>query len=89
MVPSKKTTYGEYETIKSAIKSSRLRGVGAGHVTRIDNDRMAKKIFNANCRARGRLRTRWIDSVEQDVKRLKVNNWKMVAEDRQQWENVV
>ena len=61
---------------------------------RMDNDRAVKKTLNTNCnmignRMRGRPRKRWIDSVEEDVKKLKVNNWKMVAEDRQQWRNVV
>src|ERR1700744_5598107 len=80
------------ETIVSAVKSSSLRW--AGHVMRMDNDRAVKKTLNTNCnmignRTRGRTRKRWIDSVEEDVKKLKVNNWKMVAEDRQQWRNVV
>ena len=61
---------------------------------RMENDRMAKKIFNTNCdmignRARGRPRKRWIDSVEEDVKKLGISNWKRVSEDRQQWLNVV
>ena len=80
------------ETIVGAIKSSRLRW--AGHVTRMEDDRAAKKVLNTNCnmigaRTRGRPRKRWIDSVEEDVKRLNVSNWKKVAEDRLQWRSVV
>lgn len=80
------------ETIVGAIKSSRLRW--AGHVIRMDNSRAVKRTLLTNCgtigtRARGRPRKRWIENVEEDVKKLQVNDWKRVAEDRQQWRTVV
>src|SRR5262249_6622850 len=80
------------ETIVGAIKSSRLRC--EGHVLRMENDRAVKRTLQINCktignRARGRPRKRWIENVDEDIKKLQVNNWKRVAEDRQQWRNVV
>jgi hypothetical protein len=81
--------FGE-ETISGAIKSARLRW--AGHVARMDQNRNAKKAFDKNFdgnRARGRPRKRWLDCVEEDAEKLGVNAWRSLAEDRQQWRNLV
>lgn len=48
----------------------------------MDYDRAAKKIIRTNMIGRGRTRKRWVDSVEEDVKKLGVNSWKSVTEDR-------
>ena len=74
------------ENIVSVIKSARLRWLG--HVMRMSDDRVAKKVFVNNVegtRPRGRPRKRWIDCVESDLKELGTRNWKVVAEDRQRW----
>jgi hypothetical protein len=37
----------------------------------------------------GRPKTRWEDVVLEDMRRLNVNNWKKVAQDRVRWKEVV
>ena len=65
------------ETIVGAIKSTRLRW--AGYVARMDKDRMPRKALDSkfgNNRARGRPRKRWLDGVEEHVRKLDVNEWR-------------
>jgi len=78
------------ENIVSVIKSARLRWFG--HVLRMDDDRVAKKVLEKNVegsRSRGRPKKRWMDSVEGDLRELGVRNWKVLAEDRLKWRNEV
>jgi hypothetical protein len=37
----------------------------------------------------GRPKTRWEDNVLGDIRSLNVNNWKKVAQDRDEWKEVV
>jgi hypothetical protein len=63
-----------------------------GHVERMSNDRMPKMILNAKMegdRKRGRPKKRWINDVEQDLRKLGIRNWRSRAGDRQQWRAVV
>lgn len=81
--------YGD-ETLVGAIKSARLRW--AGHVARMDEDRMPKKVMDRNFdnnRSRGRPRKRWLDGVEEDARKLDVGQWRSLAQDRSRWRNVV
>lgn len=78
------------ETLIGAIKSARLRW--AGHVVRMSDDRTAKKALDRNfsgTRARGRPRKRWLDCVEEDVRKLGVTSWRNLAGDRLKWRQVV
>jgi hypothetical protein len=78
------------ETITNVIKAGRLRW--AGHVTRMNDERIVKRIFTRRVegtRAKGRPRKRWIDCVEEDSRKLGVSNWRTCAENRQQWVAVV
>lgn len=78
------------ENIISVIKSARLRW--AGHVIRMNDDRVAKKVLVNRVdgtRPRGRPKKRWIDCVESDIQELGVRNWKVAAEDRQKWRSEV
>ena len=78
------------ENIVSAIKAARLRW--AGHVIRMKNDRVAKKVLVSQfdgSRPIGRPKKRWIDCVEGDLRELGIRNWKAVAEDRQRWRSAV
>jgi len=55
---------------------------------RMDNDRTLKKIFNtkpAGARRVGRLKLRWEDGVDQDMRISGVKNWKKVALERDEW----
>ena len=68
------------ETITNVIKAVRLRW--AGHVARIDDDRIVKRIFTRRIEG-----TR--DCVEEDSKELGVEDWKTCSKNRQQWRTVV
>jgi hypothetical protein len=37
----------------------------------------------------GRSKTRWEDDVLEDIKSMKVRNWKKVAQNRDRWKKVV
>jgi len=37
----------------------------------------------------GRLRLRWMDQVEEDLKRMKTVGWRTKVEDRQEWNRIV
>jgi hypothetical protein len=37
----------------------------------------------------GRPKTRWVDDVRKDIQKLKVPNWKILAQDRRKWKELV
>jgi hypothetical protein len=54
----------------------------------MNSDRTLKKIFNTKpdgARSAGRLKLRWEDGVDQDMRILLVKNWKKVALNRDEW----
>jgi hypothetical protein len=58
----------------------------------MSNDRMPKMILNAKMegdRKRGHRKKRWINDVEQDLRKLGIRNWRSRAGDHQQWRAVV
>jgi endonuclease/exonuclease/phosphatase family metal-dependent hydrolase len=72
------------------VKSQRLRWVG--HVERMDDTRMARKIMREKlyCRRRkGRPRNRWMDGVEADLTAMNVRGWRGKARDREEWRGIV
>jgi hypothetical protein len=40
-------------------------------------------------RPRERLRKRWMDVVEEDLKRIGVNDWRNIIHDREKWREIV
>jgi hypothetical protein len=50
-----------------------------GNVTRMDNEREVKKIFESKPRGRrrrkGRPRLRWVEDVEKDLQEMNVKRW--------------
>jgi hypothetical protein len=71
--------------IVTSIKARRLEW--AGHVVRMDDERMVKSVFLGNPGGRrkpGRPRLRWLDCVEDDLKTLGVRRWRKRAEDREE-----
>jgi hypothetical protein len=74
------------EVLITSIKVRRLEW--AGHVVRMDDERMVKIMFLGNPGGRRkprRPRLRWLDCVEDDLKILGVRRRKKIAEDREEW----
>jgi hypothetical protein len=60
----------------------------AGHVERMDDKRMVKRVFLGKPEGRrnpGRPRLRWLDWVEDNLKTLGVRRRREMAEDREEW----
>ena len=65
------------------IKSQGLRWVA--HVNRMGTTRTVKKLTEwepYSSRPVGRPRMRWLDQVEEDLKKMKVRNWREKCKDR-------
>ena len=78
------------EDIIKFIKSQRLRW--AVHVMRKEKTRTTRKITEwmpYKTRSAGRPRLRWMDQVEEDLKRMKIIGWRAKVEDRQEWNRIV
>ncbi|PNF32229.1 hypothetical protein B7P43_G17837 [Cryptotermes secundus] len=77
--------------ISVMIKLKRLQW--AGHVQRMDKEHIPRKILYSTIGGRrrvGKPRTRWIDVVEEDAKKLMgVRNWKRAAHDREEWRGLI
>jgi hypothetical protein len=59
-----------------------------GHIQRMDTSRTAERIFEwkpIGRRSLGRPRLRWLDDLCDNLKVLKVRNWKKLATDRKVW----
>jgi len=59
-----------------------------GHLDRMEEDRMPKKIFSQELegtRRRGRPRKRWKEEVERDFQVLVVRRWRELVADRKKW----
>ena len=72
------------------IKSQRLCWVA--HVIRMDTTRTVKKLTEwepCSSRPVGRARLRWLDQVEEDLKKMKVRNWREKCKDRRLWNKIV
>jgi hypothetical protein len=65
------------------IKAQRIKWLG--HIQRMDQARPTRKLFvlkPMGTRPVGRQRQRWQEDVMEDLKKLKVKNWKETARDR-------
>jgi hypothetical protein len=72
------------------IKSQRLRWVA--HVIRMDTTRTVKKLTEwepCSSRPIGRPRLRWLNQVEEDLKKIKVQNWREKCKDRRLWNEII
>jgi hypothetical protein len=71
------------------IRAQRVKWLG--HIQRIDTSKTAKRISEwkpIGRRSLGRPRLRWFDNVCDDLKVLKVRNWKESATDRKVWNDL-
>jgi hypothetical protein len=68
------------------IKAQRIKWLG--HIQRMDQTRPSRKILEwkpVGTRPVGRPRQRWQEDVMEDLKKLKVKNWKEAAKGRRTW----
>ena len=59
-----------------------------GHIQRMDQARPTRILLDwkpMGTRPVGRPRQRWQEDVMEDLKKLKVRNWKEIAKDRRNW----
>jgi hypothetical protein len=78
------------QDIITVIKIRRLEWLG--YVIRMDETSSVKKIFEGKLegrRGRGRPRLRWINDVEDDLRKLGVKQWRTKAVDRVEWASII
>ena len=78
------------ENIVKWIKGQRISWLG--HLERMDEDRMSKKIFTQELegtRWRGRPRKGWKEEAERDLWVLGVRRWRELVIDREKWKDIV
>jgi hypothetical protein len=78
------------ENIVKLIKGQRISWLG--HLERMEEDRVPKKIFTQELegsRRRGRPRKGWREEVERDLQVLGVRRWRELVEDREKWRVIV
>jgi hypothetical protein len=74
----------------TVIKIRRLEWIG--NVIRMNETRSVKKICEGKLegrRGRRRPRLRWIDDVEDDLRKLGVKQWRAKALDREEWASII
>jgi hypothetical protein len=78
------------ENIVKCIQGQRISWLG--HLERMEEDRMPKKIFTQELegiRRRGRPRKGWREEVERDLQVLAVRRWRELVIDRDKWRGIV
>jgi len=78
------------ENIVKRIMGQRIGWLG--HLERMEEDRMPKKIFTQELegmRRRGRPRKEWREKVERDLQVLRVRRWRELVIDREKWRGIV
>ena len=71
------------------IKAQRIKWLG--HIHRMDRARPTRKLPDwkpMGTRPIGRPRQRWQEDVTEDLKKMKVKNWKEAAKDRRTWRDL-
>ena len=78
------------ENIVRFIKSQRLRW--AAHIIRMDTTRTVKKLTEWDPRLSrpvGKPRLKWFNEVEEDLKKMKLGNWREKCKDRRLWNEML
>ena len=71
------------------VRAQRLKWLG--HIQRLDQARPTRKLLDwkpMGTRPVGKPRQRWQEDVMEDLKKLKVKNWKETAKDRRTWRDL-
>jgi hypothetical protein len=68
------------------IKKARL-----GHVERMSEDKVIKKLYMSKSEGRiaGRPKMRWLDDVEEDLRKMRISGWRGKAQRRDEWKSVL
>jgi hypothetical protein len=76
------------ENIVRFIKSQRIRWLG--HIERMRDTAIPQKMYGKlyATRRRGRPKTRWLDDVSTDLRKLGINEWRDRARDREVWRRI-
>ena len=78
------------ENIVKWIKGQRISWLG--HLERMEEDRMPKKIFTQELegtRRRGTPRKRWKEEVERDLQVLGARRWTGLMAERKKWKDIL
>ena len=72
----------------------KIRRLGwAGHIIRMEEERIPKKVLNGNfytTRPVGRPKIRWADVVQRDaLQLLRIRGWRRRAENRDEWRRLM
>jgi hypothetical protein len=84
-----KTLYQELDGV-AEIKKARLRWVG--HLERMSEDRVIKKLYMSKPEGRrsvGRPKMRWLDDVQEDLRKMIIGGWRGRARRRDEWKSVL
>jgi hypothetical protein len=71
------------------IKAQRINYLG--HILRMDQTRPARRLLDwkpMGSKPVGRPRQRWQENVIEDLKKMKIKNWKETAKDRRTWRDL-
>ena len=78
------------KNIINFIRAQRLSWLG--YIESMQGTRMVKAIYSwkpISRRPTGTPKTRWGDDVRKDIQKIKVPNWKTLAQDRRRWKDLV
>jgi hypothetical protein len=68
------------------VKARRI--IWIGHVERMEESRMPKRVMRETRRKRGRSKVRWLDDVQEDLREKGTEAWRRKAQDRDQWRRI-
>jgi hypothetical protein len=63
-----------------------------GHIHRMHSDRTVKKVYEwkpISTRPQGRPKLRWENDIKNDLKEMKLSNWRIFIQGRNKWEMIV